>query len=292
MKEKTMSKAKKIVAPAKVEKINDKIKVVIEIITPTIAEKYLEKNITNRQLSQKLVNRYVKTILAGEWLLDGQTIKFSENGTLLDGQHRLSAIMLSDTPLQTIVVRGLDPAAFQTIDTGKRRTMGDALYVCGYKNVNILSSAIRVAHVIESNKLKNIYPALFNGIKISNIQVIELAKQKQDIVESVRATGSEYDYTKKLLGPGGAAGLHYIFNKKDKKLCEILYAGLATGANLPRDSVILDVRNKLIRNLTEVRKLGFSDRIILVIRAWNLLRKNIHDVKLNIQPNVTVPEIL
>ena len=52
----------------------------------------------------------------GEWKLNGKSICFDWNGRLLNGQHRLSAVVRSGVPLTTLVVRGLDPALVPTQD--------------------------------------------------------------------------------------------------------------------------------------------------------------------------------
>lgn len=46
----------------------------------------------------------------GKWKLNGKTICFDRTGRLLNGQHRLSAVVRSGVSLTTVVVRGLDPA--------------------------------------------------------------------------------------------------------------------------------------------------------------------------------------
>ena len=60
-------------------------------VTPHLASKWLQKNSCNRPLSQNTVYRYADAILSGEWKLNGDTIRFDSNGTLIDGQHRLHA---------------------------------------------------------------------------------------------------------------------------------------------------------------------------------------------------------
>ena len=45
----------------------------------------------------------------GKWRLNGKTICFDSTGRLLNGQHRLSAVVRSGVTLTTVVVRGLDP---------------------------------------------------------------------------------------------------------------------------------------------------------------------------------------
>ena len=71
----------------------------IELITPKIAEQYLAKNSNNySRLYKATVDQYAYEMLNGEWIFNGEAIKFNKSGKLVDGQHRLSAIVKSDVP--------------------------------------------------------------------------------------------------------------------------------------------------------------------------------------------------
>lgn len=65
----------------------------IETVTPMKAARWLKRNIANRRVSPKVVRNYAGDMSRGEWLLNGEAIKFDRDGNLLDGQHRLGAIV-------------------------------------------------------------------------------------------------------------------------------------------------------------------------------------------------------
>ena len=73
-------------------------------ITPSMAEEMLSKNKSNRKLRNTVVNSYASQMASGKWHLTGQGITFGKNGQLLDGQHRLSAIVLANTAVEMLVV--------------------------------------------------------------------------------------------------------------------------------------------------------------------------------------------
>lgn len=264
----------------------------IELITPLIAEQYLETNQNNRKLNKKMVAEYAQQIKSGEWLQNGESIKFSEEGKLLDGQHRLQAIILSETPCEVLVIRGLKKESFKTIDTGKRRSRSDVLYMAGYQNVNTLAGALRLVGIFEETRNRNIYPGIFKGRRMTNTRILELASTKKGMQTAVDALYGEYNYVNRLLGPSAGAALFYVLSKKDKELAAEFFSALATGINLSEDSVMRSCREKLIKNLTDARKFDLGDRIVLTIRTWNFLRQGIRDKKLIVLPNSPVPEIL
>lgn len=90
------------------------VKVVVTTITPESAQRLLRENSHNRPLNTKRVRRLATIIKEGRWRLNGDTVKVDKKSRLLDGQHRLHAVIQSDRPIQTLLVTGLDPSVFDT----------------------------------------------------------------------------------------------------------------------------------------------------------------------------------
>ena len=84
--------------------------ITVEVITPAEAQSYLKNNAKHRPIKEKKVAEYMAEMSEGHWKLNGKTICFDTTGRLLNGQHRLSAVVRSGVALTTVVVRGLDPA--------------------------------------------------------------------------------------------------------------------------------------------------------------------------------------
>jgi hypothetical protein len=99
----------------------------VETITAKQAEKYLQFNINNRPLRKSLVNQYAKDMAAGNWRLTHQGVAFNCDGTLLDGQHRLAAVVQSGATVQMLVARGVDSRNQLVMDDHAKRSAGDAL---------------------------------------------------------------------------------------------------------------------------------------------------------------------
>lgn len=85
------------------------LEITVEIISPEEAEAYLANNAKHRPIKEKKVAAYMNEMVDGKWRLNGKTICFDRNGRLLNGQHRLSAVVQSGVSMTTVVVRGLDP---------------------------------------------------------------------------------------------------------------------------------------------------------------------------------------
>ena len=113
--------------------LNGSIKTKIVSISPEYASQLLECNTHNRPLNINRAKKIADAILRGEWQLNGDAIRLSKSGVLLDGQHRLKAIDISGVQVQSILITGLDDDVFNTIDTNANtRTSSDIRYLDGH----------------------------------------------------------------------------------------------------------------------------------------------------------------
>ena len=104
------------------------------VVTPEMATALLDHNNLNRPLSDAHVRRIAQQITKGKWRFNGDTIKISDDGQVLDGQHRLWAVIEANKPIDTILVRGVDRQAFTTIDTIRRsRSAADTIALMGVR---------------------------------------------------------------------------------------------------------------------------------------------------------------
>jgi hypothetical protein len=116
----------------------------IELVTPELARHWLLKNNNNRNVSKPTVAKYARDIKSGDWGFTADPIRFSRDGDLLDGQHRLMACVLADVNFSTLVVRNLDPQTRRYMDMGKGRTIADTLQWNGIKNATSVAALARV----------------------------------------------------------------------------------------------------------------------------------------------------
>lgn len=108
-----------------------------ETITPKMAQEYLKCNVANyRSISRQRVMSYSNDMLNGSWQSNGEAIKFDEQGNLLDGQHRLHAIVKAGVPVNMIVIRGLGQET-NIFDIGMGRSLGQIAQASGFTNGRI-----------------------------------------------------------------------------------------------------------------------------------------------------------
>jgi hypothetical protein len=113
--------------------------------TPKVAEYILnELNLKNRNLKNKKIIQYATDMANNNWLLTGETITFSNDGLLADGQNRLEACIRANSSFQSYVVFGINPEAFSVMDTGSNRDVSDVFTIMEVKNAVAVASMIRL----------------------------------------------------------------------------------------------------------------------------------------------------
>ena len=107
----------------------------IETIDPTRAKELLQAvdEDQQRRLSAATVERYALDMAAGLWAENGDSIRISKAGNLLDGRHRLTAIVKAGISLRILVVTDIEASCLRTIDRGKRRSMRDMFRCAGWE---------------------------------------------------------------------------------------------------------------------------------------------------------------
>jgi hypothetical protein len=139
----------------------------IRIVTPEWARDVLEEHdasivsgkFAQRSISERQVKAYAEDMRAGQWSLNGQGISFDTNNNLLDGQHRLHAVVKSGISVQMLVMWDL-PVSYNsgsktinTMDIGKRRFAGAQLKMEGFMYANTVATASRVLVLAASGNL-------------------------------------------------------------------------------------------------------------------------------------------
>lgn len=103
-------------------------------IGPELATTMLDANTRNRSVSTKIHEQYARAMESFGFPFIGNSILFGEEGLVLDGQHRLLAIVASGCTIGTLVVSGLPNSVQKFIDSGRKRTAADELKINGYEN--------------------------------------------------------------------------------------------------------------------------------------------------------------
>lgn len=207
-------------------------------ITPEIAARLLLRNIHNRKLSEKVVLKYVAEIQAGEWRLTPAGIGFDDAGTLVDGQHRLSAIVRANKAVPMMVVLGLPSASQEKVDRQRRRSLFDVLFLAGHATCR---QEVEIATCLTRRVLRS-----DSGVVPSDC----LVKQTLDChIESIRAVLKIMMHAnKKVRGLCQASFLAaaVLYHEIDAGKCAEFLEGVRTGVMLTQDHPAMRLRRFLM----------------------------------------------
>lgn len=235
----------------------------IEYIDPAYAKQALEQNVdTNRRVSRVTVDRYARMMRAGRWLPTGESVKFTADGRLLDGQHRMHAIIASQQTVALLVVRGVPPESFLVLDTGKPRTIADVLSMSGVKHAHVAATVGRAAYAYAS------------GLAIG--ASVDIPTQRAFIDAHPRALDVAALVSSRLgkIFPKGPVGTVLLLGNEggyfDKEQAEFIDA-LASGAGMFRGHPVLTLREWRLNNSGARTLLTSAALFSATARAWNAL---------------------
>lgn len=247
--------------------------IIAEVITvsPTDAAAWLSCNQNNRPVRKNHVMFLAREIVEGNWQVNGQAIVIADDEQVLDGQHRLMAIIEAGKAIQTLVVYGITPEAFRTIDTGAVRTGADALTMHFHEVPQVLIKAISTA-VQWCEKLERGVLHGSGRMKLSNTDVIDYVKKHQSLIQCAE-TMQGYPSEARPLSLGMGVALFEMFARKHAEQAEKFMRALYTGEELTRTDPEYLLRAAFIRDVERVSKFPLAIRMRMVIKGWNWRRR-------------------
>lgn len=116
-----------------------------ERINPALAYKYLETmGASNRNVRQSHIDYLASQMKAGMWRRNPQPIIFDKQTRMVDGQHRMWAIIESNTTQEFAVARGLNPEDVAVIDSGLGRDYSDVAHYQGWNSDPLTSTIAKI----------------------------------------------------------------------------------------------------------------------------------------------------
>lgn len=233
--------------------------------TPELAEAALKFNSRNRRIRKNYVEQLARTLRETGWAETHQGIAFSKDMVLVDGQHRLSAIIKAGVPARIDTTFGLEPGIIDVIDSHTKRLPSDVLQINGIKNSNAIAAIVRVCLSIERG-LTHI------DNYISSHEVFSYVEANREKLSDVASIITTLRRTFNTLRSGGVgAGLFMIakeprnsfaFAEFSRRLEDGLHF---TSANDPISR---------LRSTFSARRLTPMEAYVFTIKAWNAFIAN------------------
>lgn len=237
------------------------------VIDPIWAELILEKNGRNRPLSHPRIARYSRALIAGRWNFTGDAIQIDWNEDLLNGQHRLHAIVLSGVSMQVNLVTGLPPESQRYMDQGRARSAGNQLAVEGMSSATQIAAIVKVYLAWAGGQLTT----EVKGVLGATDEIVEYAHEhKEQLQRAVTLADRVRKNIKVMTGATGAVAYRALM--LDDEAAEEFFNVLAHGANLELGSPILTFRNHVMKLRTTRTSRTNAEMVFLLVVTWNAWR--------------------
>jgi hypothetical protein len=234
------------------------IRVTVENITPEQAKDYLKTQQLNRNPNKLRISEYADRMQKNQWVIS-QPITFDSDGCLIDGQHRLLAIVKFGFPVTFSVMRGLPKSSASVFDIGQKRTVAQVARIQGVttlrmtERVGILNAAILGSKLkLRTKKAeseRNLSNLIFSDSNARSPQtMIALAEKYKDGLDFSlsRYGGTRTSNFVGNLSSVKAAVFRAYYNENRQRLSEFLevfYTGFVKVST--EDSAAIALRNYL-----------------------------------------------
>lgn len=236
-------------------------------ISPTKAKELLAANTHNRNVKEGHVKNLAEDMLAGRWIeKTGESIKISKKGVLLDGQHRLLAVIRANRTIRFEIHEDLDDKIMDVIDSGVKRTAGDAFRLKEIKNASTTPAIIKIVMGGKSGLRQD-------GVTNSGLttkKVLEIYYEEPEFWDNVSTNASTWYKGCRAISQSlfGYCFVQVLRNSKKAVRAVEFFKGLATGKDT--ESSIVDLRNKLMNNSVSVKnKLTTEAKVEMIRTGWN-----------------------
>lgn len=242
----------------------------VQTITPDKAAELLRSNTANRPLSTATVRAFAAAMGRGEWQVTHQGIAIDTNGELVDGQHRLAAIVEADVPVEMTVFTEVPPDTFDVLDTGRRRNAADVLAIEGEKSTHQLASMIRTVWLYD-HKPEGVWAG--RGAAVTNHQILETLADNPSIRDFLGVGDQIAAETGMIKSAAGAASF-LVERANPKAGLEPWYEGVIDGVGLDKTDPRLKFRNLMMR-MARVqagqvqRRRETREHVVLYLKAFN-----------------------
>lgn len=250
----------------------------IEAVSPQLADKWLGTQQYNRRLREDRVAHWVALIERGEWRLSNDALAFDESGHLINGQHRLTSVVVTEQTLPFIVARNLPVETQEIMDSGLTRQMVDALRARGETGLSTLASVLRWEHrfrIIEASDGIELFAGRHGDDRATTPSLLAIFEADPDSYREAAHEAGKVK-TKVRIRPALAALFWRRFHHIDAGIADAFFDCLMTGANLRKDDPVLQLRAFLMSS--KARGAGPGARTpdfreaALICKAWNLWR--------------------
>ena len=233
------------------------------LLSPELAMELLEHNKHNRPVRDQHVKRIADQIITGKWKFNGDTIRISKDGGVLDGQHRLWAIIEAKIAVDTVIIRGIERDAFATIDTIRApRNGGDTLSLLGVTRHRSIVAGALAWYIRHKRGVLDSYRAPQNRVENSDVEAT--FQTNRNIVKAVEQAMR----IRRLANPSIMGFVYYVAANRNPALALRMMAVLENPAGVSVNDAFFLLRSHFTSGY-DPKKRDPVQSIALAFKALN-----------------------
>ncbi|ANH49897.1 hypothetical protein BI041_gp33 [Propionibacterium phage PFR2] len=239
----------------------------IETLTPAKAREFLSRNTRNRAVSSPTVARYRNDMMHGRWEFCADPIRFADDGSMIDGQHRCLAMAEcpKGTSIPVLVIEGLPKDSQMAMDQGRHRGAGQQLGMRGVKNATLVAAGVKLWLTRDQG-------LLFRSSRLVS-SIITKTLIEQTVFERIDQIERISEWTGLLLKSDAAPSVCYAaamaFDDINPDKAREFFDQLASGGDGGRTDPIRVLDNRLRRERRAHVKTTQRDQLGLLFLTWN-----------------------
>jgi hypothetical protein len=242
----------------------------VQTVTPVRAAQMLAANTVNRPLSRPTVRLLAEAMRRGDWVVTHQGIAFDVNGVLVDGQHRLAAIIEADVAVALTVFTDVEEGTFDVLDTGKRRNASDVLAIEGEKSSTMLAAMVRTVWLFE-NRADLTWSG--GSAAVTNHQIVQTLEQHPKLREFV-VVGEQVATATGMIKSAAGAASYLVTQANVRADLGGWFEGLIGGAGLVKQDPRLLFRRVMFNMARKqagqvLRRRDTREHVALYVKAFN-----------------------
>lgn len=256
-------------------------------VTPDLAHEILAGNTINRNVRRQWVKFLAEELTGGRWHLTNDAVMITPDGTLMNGQHRLLAIISAETAGDLLVIRNADIASLPALDIPTKRNLADALKLAGFTDLTV--TAATVGMIFKLTDPERQFPTALS-VRYSFEPQIEFAVKHSDALQQATAVAAKV--RRRLVFPGSMVGaLWFLQSDIDPDDATEFWESVTEGLRLDQNDPRFAWRRWVERERTRANhRSTTAAKMAVSIKAWNYWRDGITIDFISWKPGGASPE--
>jgi hypothetical protein len=222
----------------------------------------------NRKVATPRVVRMARDMTNKNWHFTGDPIKLDETGFVVDGQHRLLAVLASGVKQHFAMLYDATAETQLVVDTGRTRSANDQLTIRGTRNARYIAAAAALLLRWDAGQIMN------GAFQPTVAELTTFVEENGEVFHEASVMGLKLNAHIKHAPVSACIAVYFQGTRiVEAETRDYFFDRLTRGDQLETHDPILTLRNTMMRYSPD-RPVPFrvSGRLWQIVHAWNKWR--------------------